>query len=140
VGKTVLYAQLVPEAPGSQFYRDVSIQRLAEPTGPSAHQHRSAGHPAEKDDEHHDLRVRIVPNEEAEIPSPDRFVDEAGCPGHHEDQIEKGRHAPQFGKIHAMSGTCVKFVGVSAREGCYPHGRRPASLLRPPDCSLAKSA
>src|SRR5204862_104900 len=59
-----------------QFDPGVPEQRPAERFTAAAHEQRADRHAAEEDDQDDDLRVRTVADEQAQVPRPDRFVDE----------------------------------------------------------------
>ena len=51
-------------------------------------------HPAQEDHQDDDLGVRAMSNEQAEIPAPERLVDQAGGAAEDEDGDEDGEHQP----------------------------------------------
>ena len=70
----------------------VRRERVAQPLGHSAYDECAGGHAAEKNGEHDDLRVCAVPDEQSQIPRPDRLVDQSRGAGENEHQREENRH------------------------------------------------
>src|SRR5690348_16497588 len=88
----------------------VPEQRRPDSLAPLADEQRSNRHSAEENHEHDDLRVRAVPDEQADVSRPDGFVDQSGGTGQNEQQ-GKGDHATSLdttrGWRTGASGTSV---------------------------------
>ncbi len=75
----------------------ITQQRLAHAVRVLADEQRTCGHAAEENRQYDDLCIRAVADEEAQIPAPDRLVDEPRPTGNHEDHDEQREHAARIG-------------------------------------------
>ncbi len=70
------------------FGESIPEQRHSDALAPFGGQERADRHSAEKNDENDDLRVRAVTDEQADVTSPHRLVDQAGGAGKDEKERE----------------------------------------------------
>ena len=82
-----------------ELHERVGRERVAQPLGNPAYDERPGGHAAEEDGEHDDLRVCAVPDEQSQIPRPDRLVDQSGGAGKNENEREESRHSISGSKV-----------------------------------------
>jgi hypothetical protein len=107
----------------------VHPQRPPDPLGPLPDQVRPERHPAKEDDEHDDLRVRAVPDEQPEVPAPDGLVNESRGAGEDEDEGEEGHECEVQGAgceaRDAGRGNSVPKPGLGLSRAPRPEPRAP---------------
>jgi hypothetical protein len=113
-----------------QLDQGVAAQRLPESLGEPAHQHRTRRHPAEEDHQHDDLGVRVVADEQAQVPGPDGLVDEPGRAGQDEQQVQYPSHArppaycPDLERGMARRKTLFRAGGKKRAPHCIDAARK----------------
>ena len=121
-----------PHQPGSCFDAGVPEERLAKPFGTAPGHGGADRHPAEKNHQDQDLCVGAVTEEQTEVPAPDRFVDEPGGTGEHEERAE------QFG---CGSDDCLRPAIAGLRRcshsDCSNAGAHASGDMQAPCCAGA---
>jgi hypothetical protein len=91
----------------------VRPQRALHTFGALPDEIRAGRHPAEEDDEHDDLRVGAVADEQPEIPTPDGLVDQSRGAGKDEDERQESHwRAKRDGGVLAEVGRAGRVAGT----------------------------